>query len=270
MELRKGNITNKLISILYVVLPWIIIFSLSMLSGYILLYKGYPRGDDTTFHYAQIEDIYLALKRNEYNVISSYLSFGLGYGKRLFYSPLSHFSMAVVAVVLEPFGVSLLQGVKIVIFLSIFSSGMFAYTLGMRMTKNRALSILIGATYLFMPYKLFCAFERFAIAEAVAISFVPLFFLGLYDFVHMKELKIKPFIEIIFGALFLYLSHNATALYSYAAGGIYLCFYFKNIYKSFKDKTTLIFTISAVIILLGLLSYFLFPTLELYNKNLYN
>ena len=260
----------KVENIIYKLIPIIILFAFSCASGFVFFYKGYPLGDDSFFHYSHIEDIYISIKRNNYTAISTYITGGIGYGKRLFYSPLSHFSIALFGVILEPFGISLLQSLKIVLFLSIFMSGIFAYLIGMRMTKNRVLSIIIGATYLFMPYKLFCTFERFAIAEAIAIAFVPLFFLGLYDFVHMKELKIKPFIEIIFGALFLYLSHNTTALYSYTAGGIYLIFYFKNIYKLFKDKTTLLFTIVSVIILLGLLSFFLFPTLELYNKNFYN
>jgi hypothetical protein len=260
----------KVENIIYKLIPIIILFAFSCASGFVFFYKGYPLGDDSFFHYSHIEDIYISIKRNNYTAISTYITGGIGYGKRLFYSPLSHFSIALFGVILEPFGISLLQSVKIVLFLSIFMSGIFAYLIGMRMTKNRVLSIIIGATYLFMPYKLFCTFERFAIAEAIAIAFVPLFFLGLYDFVHMKELKIKPFIEIIFGALFLYLSHNTTALYSYTAGGIYLIFYFKNIYKLFHDKTTIIFTVVSIVILLGLLSYFLFPTLELYNKDFYN
>ena len=77
MQLRK-QISYKLI-------PLIILFLFSIASGFVLFYKGYPLGDDSYFHFAQIEDIYLAIKRNDYNVISSAIGGGFGYGKRLFH-----------------------------------------------------------------------------------------------------------------------------------------------------------------------------------------
>jgi hypothetical protein len=120
--------------ILYRFIPYIIIFLASIFGGIVLFYNGFPRGDDVAYHFSTIYDMYLDLKSGSIASISDTLACGFGFGKNLFYSPLVHLSTAVLAILLEPFGVSLLNALKFNLFISIFISGIFMYRFSMHIS----------------------------------------------------------------------------------------------------------------------------------------
>ena len=87
----------------------------------------------------------------------------------------------------------------------------------------------------------------------------------------IKKCEIKPFIEIIVGASGLYLSHNITALFSYAFGFIFIICYIDKIIKLIiNDKKVLIYALITVIITLGFASIVLFSSFELLRLDYYN
>ena len=261
--------------ILYRFIPYIIIFLASIFGGIVLFYNGFPRGDDVAYHFSNIYDMYLDLKSGSIASISDTLACGFGFGKNLFYSPLVHLSTAVLAIILEPFGVSLLNALKFNLFISIFISGIFMYRFSMHISKNKKIISLIAALiYVLYPYRYFDMLCRVALAEAYAFLFFPLFFMGLYDFIHIEDRNtggMIPCLEIILGGSLLFLTHNISAIYAYFFGIIYLLFHLKKIYYLFKyDKSLILYAVVSAILLLGIASKTLFSAYSLYQTNLYN
>ena len=83
--------------------------------------KGLNTGDDIVYHLGNIMDEYVSLSSGHgLSPISGNLAMGLGVGNRLFYSPLPHLSIALMALLMSLFSVSILVSYKIVLFLSIF------------------------------------------------------------------------------------------------------------------------------------------------------
>lgn len=256
-------------------IPYILIILASICACFILFYKGFPMGDDLHYHFSNIYDMYLDLKSGGIRYISSRLASGLGFGKNLFYSPLSHLSTCVLAILLEPLGVSLLNALKINLFLSVLVSGFIMYRFGMHLSKNKRIPALIQAlVFVLYPYRYFDMICRIALAETYAFMFMPLFFMGLYDFIHIDDRKtggMIPSLEIILGGSLLFLTHNITAIFSYFFGVIYLFFHVAKIYKLFKEnKIYIIYALISMILLLGLASKTLFSAYSLYQTGLYN
>ena len=258
---KKDNLIFKYI-------PYVILVAFVFISSYTLFYEGYPLGDDYTFHYSSILDLYNGLKNNYISPISSNLASGYGIGKLLFYSPLPHMSVALVAYMI---GGNIILAFKIVYLLSVIISVFACYIFAYKVSKNRFIALIGASFFAFYPYRLFDATCRIAYAEAVAFAFIPIFFLGIYEFVNIKKSEAKPFIEIIIGAAGLYLSHNITALFAYTFGGIFiLCYIDKIIKLLIRDKKTLIYAIITVIITVGFMSIVLFSSFELLKMDYYN
>lgn len=254
-------------------LPYIIILLASLISSCILFYQGFPIGDDTAFHISHIWFLFEELKNNTSTLVSN-LNYGIGYGKGLFYSPFSHLIVAIFGVVLSPFGISLLTCYKIVIFLSIFISGIFMYRFVMHFTKDKIwISILISVFYVFCPYRLFDLYCRSAFAEGISFLFIPLFFMGIYDICNIRDNDFTniPFIEVIIGGVGLYLTHNITALFSYLNGVIMILFYIVPLFKEFKkDKRLLPYIIVSLSIMLMLVLFILVRSFTMLNSGIYN
>ena len=272
---KTKYVENKWQKIAFDILPYIVILIASMIAGVLLFYEGTPTGDDIGFHYANIYYMFKAIKNNESLLILSETFGGIGYAKGLFYSPLSHTVVALTGVLLEPFGITLMQSFKIVIFITLFLSGVFMYRFSMHITENKRMSsIVVAVLFVIMPYRLFNYFARFAFAEAFAILFLPLFFMGLYDFTHLKDnddFNVLLFYEIILGAIGTYLSHNITGLFALSFGIVYLlCYIDKIIKKLINDKKFLIYTLISIGLILGLLSLALVRTLTVLNTGIYN
>ncbi len=253
-------------------LPYLLLLLFTFFACYLLfIAKGYPNGDDSDYHFANIYDQYKALLEGNTSLISPYLASGVGVGKKLFYSPIPHLVVASLGVILKPFNISLLTSFKIVIFLSIYISGIFMYRLGMHISKNKLIpSIVAASIFVLYPYRLFDFYCRIAFAEGFAIMFLPLFYMGLYDILNNKNERILPYIEVILGAVLLFLSHNITALYAFVFGIIYIIFNYKKAIKLFKNKNLLIYSIISICLILGLALFNIVTQLELLSMNYYN
>ena len=182
--------TRKILQRLF---PYLIILAISIISTYLVFYRGFGWGSDFEFHFSSMLDKYnTILEKGTFSVISGNLAVGLGVGNGLFYSPLSHIIPVFMAVILKVLGISLLSSFKITFVLNVFLSGVFMYRFAIHFTKdNKIASILASSAYILYPYRLFNAFCRLALAEAFSFLFIPLFLMGLYDITHMEKDKIK-------------------------------------------------------------------------------
>ena len=108
------------------IIPYAIILLFSIAVSYVLFYDGFAGGDDLVFHIPNIYELYLNIKAGEdFSYISNYIMNGLGSGTRLFYSPIPHLTVAYTAVFLDAFGISILTSFQIVIFITVYISGIF-------------------------------------------------------------------------------------------------------------------------------------------------
>lgn len=265
---------EKTKKILNKALPYLLILLFTLSGTYIVFLRGFGHGDDIYFHIANTYDKYVSILEGKgLSGISSNLAQGLGPGNALFYSPLPHYTVAIIAVILKCFKMTVIGAFKLVIVLTVYISGVFMYHFAMRFTKgNRVASIFASAVYVIYPYRLFNAFCRFAFAEAYAALFIPLFFMGLYSLVNMDKdnIKITPFVEIILGGSLLYLSHNITGLYIFLAGIIYLICNITRLIKLFAKKRFIAYALSSVVLLLSISSVALFTQFQLMGTELYN
>lgn len=259
--------------IFMMLLPYLLILIMSLLGLYLVFYTGITRGHDYKFHMANIIEQYeTLLKTGKLSGISGYVAMGLGTGTRLFYAPLPHFSVAILAYIFKGLNLSILGAYKIVLVLCVFISGVFMYRFALHYTNNNKIAALIATGFFTLyPYRIFDAFCRFALAEFYSITFLPLFFMGLYDITHFKDkVKIIPFVEVVLGGSLLFLSHNLTAFYAFVAGVLYLIFNIKSLIKCLKLKKYISYCGIAIVLLIGVSSVSLFSQFELLQLGIYN
>ena len=261
---------EKAKSILLKLLPYIIILIAALCCNYLYFYNVLNIGDDYKFHFANIYEQYELLKSGKtIGEISPYIAMGLGSGTRLFYSPIPHFLIAFIAYL---FNISIISSYKMVMITLVFISGIFMYRFAFSFTKsNKIISIITALCFIFIPYRSFDAFHRLAVAEAFAICFLPLFFMGLHHITHFDEkIDILAFIEVILGGALLYLTHNITAVFAFIAGIIFLLFNINSIIRLMRNYKYAIYSFVSVVLLVGLISVTMFTQLELMSLNLYN
>ncbi|MBQ8546705.1 MAG: hypothetical protein IJ437_07190 [Clostridia bacterium] len=253
--------------------PYALIFVFSLIGTVLVLWNGLNKGDDFFYHIPNILDKYNSiLNGNGLSGISSEIANGFGYGAGLFYSPLSHFTVAVLGACLNLFGISLMTSYKIVLVLSVFLSGVFMYDFAMKFTSNNKVASLLASSCLIIyPYRLFNMFCRVAFAEAFAFTFMPLFLCGVYEITHMEKEQIKtlPFIKLIIGASFIFLSHNLTALFAFIVGFLFFLLYTKRLIKLFTSKKYLILCGISALLVIGICAIALFSQLELLGSDYY-
>ncbi len=253
--------------------PYIAILALSLIGTILVFWQGLCKGDDYFYHIPNILDKYNSIINGRGLVgISSELANGFGYGAGLFYSPLSHFTVVVLGVVLNVFGISLMTSYKLVVVLSVFLSGVFMYGFALKFTNGNKLAALISAACLIIyPYRLFNLFCRAAFAEAFAFAFMPLFFSGVYEVTHMerKDVRIMPFLKLVLGASFLFLSHNITAMFAFIVGFLFYLIYSKRLFNLFKEKKYIIYTVASALLIIGISAIALFSQLELLMTDYY-
>lgn len=249
---------------------YLTILLISLIPSIILINKGFIKGHDNEFHYAQIKDLYDSFKSGHFSFFLNYETANyLGMGVRLMYGSFSHIITAAIGLIICPFGFSLTFSMKIVMFMSIFLSGIFTFKFTRRLTNNNLVSIISSSIYMLFPYRFCLIYVRNAYAETVALTFIPLVFLGMYDVLKSHKNDVKPFLEIIIGISLLLWTHNITALFTVIFVVIYALFYIDDIKLQLKEKNFFIKTIVSIIFILSLGSILLLPMLESKKANLY-
>ena len=128
---------EKVKNILKKLFPYTVLLFISIISTYLVFYRGFGWGSDLEFHFSSMLDKYnTILEKGSYSAISQDLGVGLGVGNTLFYSPLSHIIPVTVAIIFKVFGMSLITAFKITLVLNVFLSGVFMYRFGLKFTHS--------------------------------------------------------------------------------------------------------------------------------------
>lgn len=252
------------------IIIYIILILIAIIPCTIMFKKGYIWCHDNAFHYAQIQDLYDSIRSGNFNY---YLNFEtanyLGVGVRLMYGSLSHLITALIGIIITPFGMSLTAAMKIVIMISMIISSIYTYKLVYKITSSQASSILSSTIFVLFPYRFCLIYVRNAYAETLALSIVPIVFLGVYEIIHNYSSSLKPYFKTIIGMTLLILTHNITAFYTAIFVIIYALCSFNKLYKHLKDKYFYLNIICSLIFILALSSWFLLPLLESKKTGLY-
>lgn len=251
---------NKKIKNIHVV---IIIIIGAMLGLIPFMFPGIAKGDDGIFHLTQIQDIIYGYKNGfGFQRVGHLIAGGLGYNAHIFYSPLSHYSVAAVYLLIEPLGVDLIFAVKLTIFIVFIITGFTAYLLSYDIFKNKLLALVSGLLYIWFPYHLINVFYRFALAELFAYTFIPLFFLGLRRIINESKARVSSYLYIVISTILIIVSHNLTALYIALFGVLYLLLHFKKTLSLFKSPIKIIFSVLSIILIISSSLFYIIPLLE--------
>lgn len=163
-------------------------------------------GWDVHFHAARIMNIADGLSAGQFPVRVGGFSYnGYGAATSVFYPDL----------LLYPFALMVLSGASITyvihvlcIAVSLFS-GMTAYFAAKRLFKDDTAAACTAILYILSVYRLEDMYERLMVGEMLAMVFVPVFFIGLYEVI-FGERRRWPLLAA--GATLIFQSHMCTTL----------------------------------------------------------
>lgn len=188
--------------------------------------KDIPQGDDMTFHILRIESVYHALKTGQGfpAYIYSQMLEGYGYGTGMFYPDI----FLLPAALFRFMGASPEVAMKLYIFIILLLTCYTSYIAGKTIGKSRYIGIATMILYTMGHYHLEDIYRRSAIGEVVAMAFIPLVFMCLYDFTEQGHSK-KGLMCFTFSALLL--SHTISFVLSIILSIIWVIIRIKKVWK---------------------------------------
>ena len=252
--------------------PYAVIFIAAILSCFIYFLPGIPSGDDLAFHLSMTNDVIYGFKHGYTGLSTNHLFMGgfaiNNYG---FYGPVTHYGAAIFVMLFGWAGATASTGLKFMVVSSAMLGGAYMYRLAMKISNNnRLVSLITGVLFVFLPYRIFCALCRCAIAESIAMALIPLVFYGAYSFLHDKKWRVEPYVTFAIGAILIVLSHAFTGVVTAMFGIIYVLFNIKGVYNKRRDYRALIslgatITIVVFCVLFYVLNSYYYSSTELYN-----
>lgn len=180
------------------------------------------------------------------------LSFGFGYPLFNFVFPLPFY----IGEVFHLIGLSFVNSIKAVFFVSIPLSGLFMYLLLRQFVKN-SLSLIGAVLYIYTPYRAVDLYIRGAIGEIVSFVFLPLIILSIVKINQDRNLK---WVGIGgFSLASLVLSHNITA---YMFFPFIVFFFILQFFISAQKRDFLVKSLLTVFLGILISLYFWLPSIK--------
>lgn len=185
--------------------PFILVIIITLLVGWALLKPGYFSMHDDV-QVMRLYEMERCLKDGQ--IPCRWVpDFGAGYGHPLYnYHPVFPYYLGMF---FRLFGMSFIDIVKILFFLTFLLSGIFMYFLVKEFFGKWA-GMVASAFYLLAPYHAVDIYVRGALTESWAVAFFPLILWGIYKLI--KTSKFPFFLVSLFALTFLFLSHNVMSL----------------------------------------------------------
>ncbi len=263
---------EKLFFLIHEALPYIALFFASLIVFYVWIISPYfTGGDDGAVQVSLLYDLYYGLNNGFFDSTNHVYMGIYAMNAGLFYGLFPHYCMVLFTYIFSFLGASLKDGVVAISILSVFLSGLFTYFLALRITKRKLMALAAGIAYIFLPYRIFCFYYRFALSEAVAMAFLPIFFYALYRICHDVEILILPYVILVLSLAATIMSHPFTALITVLGGVIYLLANIRTLIlnKRIKDWRFYVYFFGSVLLEIGLVFAFFFPMMEALNTGLY-
>lgn len=231
----------------------IFLFSLFMFSPLIL---NYIRGDDTTFHVANIYARGMSIE-NVFSKILPLIGNDLGYGIGLFYPILPHMLGGFILNIISHIGLGEYAAIKLVKFIGLLTAAIFMYLFCSKLFKSKEKGLLTSLFYISSSY--FCTdfYSRDALNESFIFIFMPLIFLGIYYLFCEKNKKLF-YICFVIGYAGMMYSHLVMSVWFTIFFILFLFMFMKDIFK----KENLLHLFVASILILIFTSPFTIPLIE--------
>lgn len=212
------------------VIHYIIIFLTAAIAGIPLIKLRIYGTDDGFIHILRVMGMDEILKNGVFPpyICARYCN-GFGYAINLFYSPLVTYG----PLLFKLFTNHYYDSLKIYSFFTILISGITMYKLGYELTKKREIALFSAIIYIFIPYRLECIYNRFAIGEFSSFMFLPLLFSGLHNLINGDG---KKHYYIAISASLLILTHMITTFYAAIFSLLYILLNIKKINKTVIKK----------------------------------
>ena len=169
-------------------------------------------GIDVGFHLTRIEGLKVELLRGQLPVkMQTIWCYGYGYPVSVYYGDL----FLVIPAFLRMIGFSVQMSYNVLLFLINFATIAIAYWCCHQMCHNRVISYVCAMLYALMPYRLSDMYQRSALGETIAITFLPLIAFGIwavFTYEVKNEKYKKLWIPLILGFTGIIQSHILTCV----------------------------------------------------------
>ena len=263
---------EKALNIFKTFFPYLVIIIAASLSTFIYFLPGIASGDDLAFHLSMTNDVIYGFEHGYSGLSTNHLHMG-GFAvfNYAFYGPVTHYGAAIFTVLFRWAGATPAVGLKFMVVGSAILGGIYMYRLAMKMSNsNRVVSLITAVIFVFLPYRIFCALARCALAESIAMALIPMVFYGAYSFLHDKKWRVEPYVAFTAGAILIILSHAFTGLVTATFGIIYILFNAKNVYNNRKNYKALISLGASVVIVIFCVTFYVLNSFYYESTNLYN
>ncbi len=242
-----------------------------LLGGVLIAYFPYltdyfTMGADTSFHLLRIEGLKESLLQGErFPVkVQSYWLYGHGYAVSAFYGDLFLY----LPVLMRLIGFSITASYKFFVFATMVATAVIAYYSFKRCTKHTYAALFGSFFYMLAPYRIYNFYNRGAVGEYLAMTFMPLVICGMYE-LYTKDVEAKEYskakVPLIVGLSCILQSHllscEMTVVFMLA-----ICLIFWK--KTFRKKTFLELGKAAVICLL-VNCWFWYPLFHMMSQDTY-
>lgn len=149
---------------------------------------GLPYAHDLTFHLARIEGVYETLKDGAFpaRLNMTFLN-GYGYADPTMYPPTFLYFPAL----LRLLRVSPIVSYQLFILAINAATAFCAYFAFTKLTKSREIGLVAAIAYTLAMYRIICVFTRAAVGELLAMAFLPIALLGLYELFYAEKPRAK-------------------------------------------------------------------------------
>lgn len=248
-EKRPGREERRVLFLLAV------IFGLSCTN---LLTDYFPLGDDVYFHLNRIEGIAREWEMGHFPArMESYCMYGMGYPMSIMYPEVFLWP----AVLLRGIGFDLSFCLKAEIAFINLLTTLLSYESFRHIFKSRRIGLFGSAIYTLSVYRLYNVYDRMALGEFIAMTFLPLICWGLTRVFSEKEEVAgdkKTVFLLAFGYMGVLYSH-VLSLEFVTAFTVILCLLLG---KRFFRKSTFFAFVKAAFLAIGLSLWYLIPFLD--------
>lgn len=212
----------------------------------------YP-GYDYHFHLRRFNALIDALREGTFPMYIDYTAAeGYGYLSKVFYPDLLLIPFAGLAIITNT-----IFAYKSIIFITTILCGIFTYITVNKVYKNQYAAIVSSLLYTFSVYRLFDFYHRAALGEAIAMTFIPIVFLGLY-YIIKGDYRRRWYVITIGYALIIF-SHAITSLLMFVTTLIILVCFIKPLIR--EPKRILYLGLAGIVTIIITICY-IAPVLE--------
>lgn len=217
-------------------------------------------GHDVEFHLGRIRGMYYCLRDRSLPMwVNPYQGKGYGYVSPIMYPQLFLWIPAL----LMTAGVSLLNAYKLLLLSMNLFTVLASYFAFRRVFRNKMIGLLAGMAYSMSIYRMEVLYTRGALGEALALTFLPILILGIYEVLFGNY---RRWILLALGASAVISSH-VLSIYLYAVfAGLFVLASFR-VMKQHEFGKRIGAMVAAGGMTLLMSAYFLVPFLSYYGEN---